>query len=100
MHPILEYIEREFGDHGARAVSMFRTAEALLLAEIDAPRVAENVAYCLREALVGIPRAAEMERGERGEWSRVSREVVDARKRFEQARGLPGMGQESFGRIA
>ena len=48
----------EFRDHGRRAVDFLVTAQSLLGIEFDevlAPRLAESVAYCLREAMKTIP---------------------------------------------
>jgi hypothetical protein len=92
-HPeraLLEQLVVEFRDHGQRAVEFLQTARDLVEAGLDcSPRSPEAVAYCLREALKAIP--ASQDRGDGGEWKRLSRQVVDAGRRYDIASaGLPG----------
>lgn len=88
---LCDHLIVEFGAHGQRAVDYLHTARALLSqAESgDLPRQGEAVAYCLREALEGIPKAHGVA-ASGGEWQSASREVVEAARRYEQIRGLPG----------
>jgi hypothetical protein len=91
---LLTHLVVEFGDRGRRAVEFLRTAAALLdLAGHGTPRRPEAVAYCLREALKTIPEAHGPRSG--GLWRVQSREVAEAKQRFEQIRGLPGEDAES-----
>lgn len=85
---ILTQVERDFGERGARAAEMLRTAKSLIDAGSLAPRVGETVAYCLREDLVEIPQTAGLPSGE---WKNVSRKVVSERQRYEQMRSLSGI---------
>ena len=88
---ILTQIERDFGERGTRAAEMLRTAKSLIDLGSLAPRIGETVAYCLREALVEIPRTADLESGES---KIISGKVVEARKRYQQMEGLSGMGTD------
>lgn len=65
---------------------MLTTAAMLLNSHLDAPRLADTIAYCVREALVAIPQAADVA-NER--WRAVSRRVVDEKQRFLLAKGFP-----------
>lgn len=89
--PILEQLTNDFGDRGGRAAQLLKTAETLSTLPVSAPRIGEAIAYCIREALIEIPRVTRMEGGQ---WRSVSREVVDARTRYETARGLTGMEEQ------
>jgi hypothetical protein len=87
---LCDHLIVEFGAHGERTVDHLRTAHALLSQGSEGlPRQAEAVAYCMREALEGIPNAYGGA-ASGGEWHSASREVVEAARRYEQIRGLPG----------
>lgn len=89
---VFEYLIAEYGEPGGRAVGFLRTAIALLqLPSKEAERLAEAAAYCLREAMTGIPKAAAHEEGD---WREAWRGVEDATRRFEIARGMPGEDQQ------
>ena len=93
---LLSHLKAEFGSHGHRAVEFLFTAWEILSwieqsPDDVPPRVAETVAYCLREAMTEIPQSQNA-RG--SSWSNVSREVVDAKRRYEQAERYPGMDAE------
>lgn len=91
---LLSHLIDEFTDDGRRAVEFLRSAEALVLMPDDAlPAHPELIAYSLREAMKAIP--ASQRTGGGGEWSVRSREVVDAKKRYELSKGLPGEEAES-----
>jgi hypothetical protein len=86
---LLDHLVVEFLDHGQRAVDFLRSAQTLLSAPPeDAPRLPDMIAYCLREAMKAITASRGTSGG--GLWRTTSRTVVDARKRFELTRGLPG----------
>ncbi len=87
---VLDHFVSEFGDHGRRSVEFLLTAQALLNVDSPAalPRLAETIAYSLREAMKTIP--ASQDSGGGGLWKSASRVVTDARRRFETARGIPG----------
>lgn len=87
---LLSHIEIEFGDHGRRAVEFLGTAADLLAiaSGAHAPRLAETVAYCLREAMKAIPASHQVEQV--GQWRTASRAVADSRRRYELVRGIPG----------
>lgn len=91
---LLDHLVVEFGDHGRRAVDFLLTAEGLL--NLDPaegrPRLAETVAYCLREAMKTIPASAEVGGGVL--WRSASRAVADARTRYELVRGVPGEDEQ------
>ena len=89
--PILNRLTKDFGERGARAAQLMKTAEALIASPLSAPRIGELIAYCIRDALVEIPRASVVEGGK---WRIVSHEVVEARIRYEAVRGLPGMDDQ------
>lgn len=85
---LLEHLVIEFGDHGQRAVGFLVTAQNLLEADrLDSPRLGETIAYCLREAMKAIP--SSFDTGDSGRWKKLSREVVDAYRRFKIATSLP-----------
>ncbi|MEU5044332.1 hypothetical protein [Streptomyces griseorubiginosus] len=91
---LLSHLVDEFMDDGRRAVGFLRSAEALVLMPDDAlPGHPELIAYSLREAMKAIP--ASQRTGGGGEWSVRSRQVVDAKKRYDLSRGLPGEEGES-----
>jgi hypothetical protein len=91
---LLDHLLVEFLDHGQRAVDFLLSAQALLaVAPADVPRTADAIAYCLREAMKAIPASEEATGG--GSWRTVSRSVVEARKRFELTRSLPGQDSEA-----
>ena len=86
---LLDHLVVEFLDHGQRAVEFLRSAQTLLsVTPADTPRVADVIAYCIREAMKAIPASQDTSGG--GLWKTASRAVVDARKRFELTRALPG----------
>ena len=87
---LLDHLAVEFGDHGRRAGEFLRTAADLVHSPTisASPRLAECVAYCLREALKTIPQSQAVGGG--GEWRSRSRAVTEAKQRYEQIRGLPG----------
>ena len=89
--PILNRLTKDFGDRGVRAAQFLKTAETLVASHPSAPRIGEVIAYCTREALVEIPRAAGVDEGQ---WKQLSRKVVEARMRYERARGLTGMAEQ------
>ena len=86
---LLEHLVFEFGDHGERAAEFLRTAADLRRSPANpaSPRRAECVAYCLREALKMIPQSQAVAGS--GAWRTRSRSVTDAKRRYEQVRGLP-----------
>lgn len=91
---LLSHLIDEFVDDGKRAVDFLRTAEALtLMPDETLPGHSELIAYALREAMKAIP--ASQRTGGGGEWSTRSRAVVEAKKRFQLAQGLPGEEAES-----
>ena len=89
-----EHLIVEFGAHGERAVEYLKTAERMLgpSADTSAPRHAECVAYCLREALKTIPGSYGSLGG--GEWRTRSRKVLEAKQRFTQVWGVPGANED------
>ena len=94
--PILDRLARDFGNHEARAAQFLKTAEMLIGSLPSAPRIGEVIAYCIREALIEVPRAAGSAEAESTDrpWRLLSREVVDAATRYKQARGLTGMDEQ------
>ena len=93
---ILNRLASDFGNHGARAAQFLTTAKLLIDSPRPAPRIGEVIAYCIREALVEVPRAAGSAEAESTDrpWRILSREVVDAATRYKQARGLTGMEEQ------
>ncbi|MYC84655.1 MAG: hypothetical protein F4X18_03945 [Acidimicrobiia bacterium] len=78
---LVDHLRREFGPHGCRAVEFLQTAQCLLEAEpVAVSKLGELVAYCIREALTEIPKASGTPDDRR--WKELSREVVEARKRY------------------
>ena len=85
---LLDHLQNEFGQHGRRAADLLVTSRKLLEwvkgHEAAAPRIGDAVIYCLREVMAGILES----QNELGpSWNSVSREVVDAKKRYESVRG-------------
>ncbi len=93
---VLDRLASDFGNHGARAAEFLKTADALIASRPCAPRVGEVIAYCIREALVEVPRAAGSAEAESTDrpWRHLSRNVVAAATRYKRARGLTGMDEQ------
>ena len=72
-------MRQEFGERGVYAVEMLQTAERLLEQTEQAPRQASAAAYCIRQAAVEI---FQKERNSGDSWRVVSRDAVDAKRRF------------------
>lgn len=85
---LFDHLEVEFGDRGRDAVEFLETAQRLVAGDVvlELPAVAGAAAYCVREAL---KRLLPRESG-RPSWRKLSDDVLDAKKRFEAVRGLPG----------
>jgi hypothetical protein len=85
---LFDHLVAEFGDRGREAVGFLETAQGLVAEDTagDLPRGAGAAAYCVREALKRLlpPES------DRPSWRKLSSDVVDAKKRFEAVRGLPG----------
>lgn len=81
--PLWAHLITDFGEFGQRSVDFLRTAAALLASGFSAPRCAEAVCYCVREALKELPKAAGIV--PRPLWRQASREVVEARRRYQIA---------------
>ena len=81
---LLGHLRSEFGQHGRRAAESLLTARKLLDwakgHETAAPRTGNAVAYCLREVMTEILKSQD-DSGQ--SWRTVSREVVDAKQRYE-----------------
>ena len=75
-------MKQEFGERGVYAVEMLQTAERLLEQTEQIPRQASAAAYCIRQAVVEI---FQKERNSRSLWRVVSREVVEAKRRFKDS---------------
>lgn len=88
---VFKYIQTHFLEEPARS----RFGEFWLTAESIAglpnrsliPALPQAYAHCLRESLGEIPKSGQ---GDPNRWRDVSRDVVEARQRFEAVRGLPG----------
>ena len=89
---LLDHLRVEFGQHGDRAAELLLDAHAQLVSRGPMCRLQESVAHCLREAMKSI--LASVESGEAGGWRRLSRQVVDARRRYGMAVGLPGQDEK------
>jgi hypothetical protein len=91
---LLDHLVVEFFDHGQQAVEFLRSAQVSLSAPpADAPRVANMIAYCLREAMKAIPASQDVGGG--GQWRMKSRSVVEAKRRYELTRSLPGQDSDA-----
>ena len=88
----LDHLRVEFDRHGSRAADLLSDAHAYLVASTPTSRPLEVVAHCLREAMKEI--LASVGASGSGRWRQISREVVDARQRYENAVGLPGEDAE------
>lgn len=76
----------EFGEHGKRAVDSLVTAQKLLGLEPGLlPRHGAMVAYCLRDALVEIPKASGV--GDEGRRNTLSKAVVESAGQYRGAVG-------------
>ena len=84
---LFEKMEQEFGERGVDAVEMLKTAELLLEQTEQASRQALAAAYCIRQAVVEIFRN---KKDDRNLWHVVSRQVVEAKHRFENAGSVLG----------
>ena len=92
---LLSHLKAEFGSHGHRAVEFLFTAWEILSwieqsPDDVPPRVAETVAYCLREAMTEIPQSQNA-RG--SSWSNVSREVCRRQTSVRTSRALSRNGR-------
>lgn len=86
---LLKRLEFQLGDDGLRAADFLRTAAQLASTEQDMyPRLADVIAYCLREALTVIP--AEQNLTQNSDWKEATEQVIDAKMRYVLAVGLPG----------
>lgn len=87
---LFDYVQSHFlGEpERSRFVSFWQTAESLaaLPNRNLIPRLAEAFAHCLRESLGEIPKSGGRDGGR---WSKISREVVDAKTRYDTTQGLP-----------
>jgi hypothetical protein len=85
---LFDHLVAEFGDRGQDAVQFLTTAQRLVAQDPagELPRAAAAAAYCIREAL---QRLLPPESGQPG-WRKLSNEVLDAKRRLEAIRGLPG----------
>jgi hypothetical protein len=85
---LFNHLVAEFGDRGQDAVQFLRTARRLVTEDPagELPRAAGAAAYCVREAL---QRLLPPESG-RPRWRELSDEVLEAYKRLQAVRGLPG----------
>lgn len=90
---LLDHLCVEFGQDGRRAADLMSDAHAYLVASTPTTRPIEVVAHCLRESMKAILDSVEASGS--GRWGQISREVVDARQRYENAVGLPGEDAES-----
>ena len=90
---LLNHLKTEFGRHGERAVGFLNTATHLLDTGSNsvAPRLAETIVYCLREAMDEIPKS-QTRQGET--WRSNSRDVVRAKGIYERSCGVPGMDEQ------
>ena len=93
---LLRHLRDEFGSHGERAVEFLMTASKLLsLAEQlqsgGAARIGGAIAYCLREGMTAILASHQ---SSDPSWGKVSREVVDAKRRYEAVRNYPGADEK------
>ncbi|MDQ6944737.1 MAG: hypothetical protein M3256_00385 [Actinomycetota bacterium] len=88
---LFDHLVGEFGELGREAVQFLETAQQLLddPAALRLPRQAGAAAYCVREALKRLLPAESRQ----ASWRKLSDDVVNAKKRFEAARGLPGADQ-------
>jgi hypothetical protein len=88
---LFDYLVGEFGELGLEAVQFLETAQQLLddPAALRLPRRAGASAYCVREALKRLLPAESCQ----PPWRKLSDDVVNAKKRFEAARSLPGADQ-------
>lgn len=85
---LFDHLVAEFGDRGQDAVQFLRTARRLAAEDPagELPRAAGAAAYCVREAL---QRLLPPESG-RPRWRELTDEVLEAYKRLQAVRGLPG----------
>ena len=82
---LLGHLKSEFGQHGRRAADSLLTARKLLKwaegHETAAPRAGNAIAYCLREVMTEILKSQD---NSGQSWRSVSREVVNAKQRYER----------------
>ena len=82
---LLEHLRVEFG---ARVVDFLRTAQDLLDSGLEVPCMGEAVACCLRGAIDTILKSSYLPTTSKGEWGKLSREVVGAFEPLASARDL------------
>ena len=96
----LAHLRSEFGPHGRRAADSLLTAQSLLKwakgHEATAPRIGNAVAYCLREAMTEILNSQQVS-GQ--SWRSVSREVVEAKQRYERVHRSGPDGQRPLAEL-
>lgn len=95
---VAEQLVIEHRDHGQRAVEFLSTARELLGHQDVAPRIADTVAYCVREALAALAPLSVV--GHSHRWSDVSRRVVDAKIRYERSTELPETATDAEAALA
>ena len=84
---LLERLRFEFGD---RVVDFLLTAQGWLTCDVGVPCLGETVAYCLRQAFREILKSSSIGGGE---FKELSREVVEAKQRYENPEGSSGDGR-------
>ena len=86
---LLEHLVVEFSEHGRRAADFLKSAQVLFGLDPDlVPRLANAIAYCIREAMKAIPASQDL--GNSSTWKRASRDVVSAKERYVESKDLPG----------
>ena len=89
---LLEHLRVEFGSRGHRVADLLSDAHSHLTSSTPLFRRCDAVAFCLREAMQEILKSVES--GGAGSWRRLSREVIEKRKRYGKAIRPPGDGAE------
>ncbi len=78
----------EFGEDGRRCVEFLEAAYVLLCVGFrSVPRWGQTVAFCLREAMTAVLKAARL--GDAGRWKEISRDVVTAGGEYRRVKHSP-----------
>ena len=95
---LVDHLRIEYGD---RVADYLRTAQDLLDSRLESPSLGEAVVSCLRGAIETILKSSYFPTKSKGEWSKLSREVVGAFEPLDSDSDLTGAeARLSFDKLA
>ena len=95
---LVDHLRIEYGD---RVADYLRTAQDLLDSRLESPSLGEAVVSCLRGAIETVLKSSYFPTKSKGEWGKLSREVVGAFELLDSASDLTGAeARRSFDELA